>query len=91
MPSSFKAPRHVWDPLAVQPPSAPFTYLLGLLLLPKFDLNRALQSILAQARELLLVFDHRGALRAVAIQMDGVKRALGGAQAAADALVGIDD
>ena len=39
----------------------------------------------------MLVFDHRGALGAVAIQMDGVKRALGGAQAAADALVGVDD
>ena len=39
----------------------------------------------------MLVFDHRGALGAVAIQMDGVERALGGAQAAADALVGVDD
>ena len=39
----------------------------------------------------MLVFDHRGALGAIAIQMDGVKRALGGAQAAANALVGVDD
>ena len=39
----------------------------------------------------MLVFDHRGALGAVAIQVDGIERALGGAQAAADALVGVDD
>ena len=89
MPSSFKAPRHAWDPLAVQPPSAPFTYLLGLLLLAELDLDRALECVLAQARQLLLVLDHRGALGAVAIQVDSVKRALGGAQAAADALVGV--
>ena len=39
----------------------------------------------------MLVFDHRGALGAVAIQVDGIERALGGAQTAADALVGVDD
>lgn len=91
MPSSFKAPRHAWDSLTVQPFSTPFSCLLRFLFLPKFDFDRTLQSVLAEAGELLLVFDHRGALGAVAIQMDGVKRALGGAQAAADALVGVDD
>ena len=39
----------------------------------------------------MLVFDHGGALGAIAIQMNGVKRTLGCAQAAADALVGVDD
>lgn len=63
----------------------------GYLLATELNLDGALERVLAQAWELLLVFDHRGALGAVAIQMDGVKRALGGAQAAADALVGIDD
>ena len=63
----------------------------GYLFTTELNLNCTLQCVLAQAWELLLVFDHRGALGAIAIQMDGVKRALGGAQAAADALVGIDD
>ena len=39
----------------------------------------------------MLVFNHRGALGAIAIKMDGVECALGGAQAAANALVGVDD
>ena len=87
MPSSFKAPRHAWDSLAVQPLSAPFSCLLRFLLLPEFNLDGALERVLAQAWKLLLVFDHRGALGAVAIQMDGVERALRRADAAADALV----
>ena len=39
----------------------------------------------------MLVFDHGGALGAVTIEVDGVEGALGGAQAAADTLVGVDD
>ena len=61
------------------------------LLATELNLDGTLERILAEAWELLLVFDHRGALGAVAIQMDGVERALGGAQATADALVGVDD
>ena len=57
----------------------------------EFDLDGTLERVLAQAGELLLVFDHRGALGAISIQVDGIERALGGAQTAADALVGVDD
>ena len=35
MPSYFKAPRHAWDSLTVQPLSAPFSCLLRFLLLPE--------------------------------------------------------
>ena len=55
------------------------------------DLEAALQSIGGKAGDLVLRHPVIGVLRMVAEEVDRVEFALGGADAAADALIGIDD
>ena len=54
------------------------------------DLDLALCGIGADGLQLILSGDHLAVLRAGALQVDGVKLALGGADTAADTLVGVN-
>ena len=62
-----------------------------LFLLAKTDLDLALEGIFCQRGDLLFVLDHVRALGTLARKVNGVKRTLGGAQAATNTLVGVDN
>ncbi len=55
------------------------------------DLDRALCGICCQRRDLVVGPDHLACIGMIAVQVDRIKLAASGAQAAADALVLIDD
>ena len=56
-----------------------------------FDLDAPLDHVGQDGLHLVLAGVHGAALRALPVQVDGVEGALGGADAAADALVGVHD
>ena len=64
---------------------------MGFLLLGKsqLDLQSLLGAVAQNDGDFLFTDDHGGAFRPLPVELDGIKGALGGANAAADALVGI--